>query len=299
MSLSCQSGGAQNSGLDGAQMLADVQFLSHDSLEGRRVGSEGNRMAREYIARSFAAAGVETVEDSYFVPTTIERRGDTLEAVNVVGMVPGTVRDGGIMVISAHYDHLGVRDSQVMNGADDNASGTAAVMALAKYFVEHPANNTIFFILFDAEEGGLSGSRGWVRDFGNEIDAITMNVNLDMVSHADSTFYVVGTHQYPNLKPYVEAVTPHAPVVLKFGHDSPEWTGSDNWTNASDHAAFHEVGVPFLYFGVEDHPDYHAPTDDFETINPEFYVAAIETVLDVILELDMNLGSIQAASPAN
>ena len=73
------------------------------------------------------------------------------------------------------------------------------------------------------------------------------------------------------------------------GHDRPE-QGKDNWTNQSDHAAFHREKIPFVYFGVEDHKDYHKPSDDFETITPDFYVGAAETILEAVKALDAHLG---------
>jgi hypothetical protein len=101
---------------------------------------------------------------------------------------------------------------------------------------------------------------------------------------------------YPYLKPYVEQVQPRAPVKLLMGHDNvaPGGRPSDDWTGASDHGAFHSARIPFLYFGVEDHPDYHRPTDDFERLQPAFYVRAVETVLDVFLLLDADGAAIRA-----
>jgi Zn-dependent M28 family amino/carboxypeptidase len=77
-----------------------------------------------------------------------------------------------------------------------------------------------------------------------------------------------------------------AGVTLRFGHDSPDLPPQDNWTMQSDHGAFHVAGVPFLYFGVEDHPDYHRPTDDADRINPAFYAAAVELILRAVEALD-------------
>ena len=79
---------------------------------------------------------------------------------------------------------------------------------------------------------------------------------------------------------------PAPPVFLVFGHDTEADTGSDNWIGASDHGAFHARGIPFLYFGVADHPDYHRPTDDTETLNPAFLEGAARTVFRVVAHLD-------------
>jgi hypothetical protein len=108
--------------------------------------------------------------------------------------------------------------------------------------------------------------------------------------------YVTGTLAYPQLKPYVERVQPGAFVKLLMGHDRVEPGGrsSDNWTSASDHGAFHRIDIPFLYFGVEDHPDYHQHTDEFERLQPAFYVRAVETILDAVLLLNADARAIAA-----
>jgi hypothetical protein len=84
-------------------------------------------------------------------------------------------------------------------------------------------------------------------------------------------------------------VAPRAPVTLRLGHDRPGAPEGDDWTQLSDHVAFHERGVPFVYFGVEDHVDYHQPTDDVEQVDPGEYVAAVQTILMALRELDAAL----------
>ena len=111
---------------------------------------------------------------------------------------------------------------------------------------------------------------------------------MDMISHSERELYVAGVYHYPFLKTYVDRATRPPEIDLLLGHDSPE-LGDDDWTNASDHAPFHGAGVPFLYFGVEDHEDYHQATDVFENINRDFYVRAVNTILDVVTRLDADL----------
>jgi Zn-dependent M28 family amino/carboxypeptidase len=197
-------------------------------------------------------------------------------------------------VVTAHYDHLGVgrpdeRGDSIYNGADDNAAGAAALAAIAGYLREHPPAHSVIFVAFDAEEMGLQGARAFVAEPPVPLDAIAINLNMDMISRNDrNELYAVGTYHYPFLKPYVERVAARSGISLLMGHDSGE-VRSEDWTSASDHGAFHARGIPFLYFGVEDHPDYHKPSDEFERIQPEFYQMAVETILDLLLELDAEL----------
>src|SRR5690606_8288364 len=103
-----------------------------------------------------------------------------------------------------------------------------------------------------------------------------------------------GASHTPALRPILERVAARAPVTLRLGHDRPGAPEGDDWTQLSDHAAFHGRGIPFVYFGVEDHPDYHRPTDDVERIVPEEFVAAVQTILIGLRELD---GALPLANP--
>lgn len=114
---------------------------------------------------------------------------------------------------------------------------------------------------------------------------------MDMIGRNDAgELYVAGTHHYPHLLPFVQRMAASAELILIPGHDTPNPARpSDDWTSASDHGAFHAVNIPFLYFGVEDHPDYHRPTDRFERIQPGFHARAVRTVLTAAKLLDAEL----------
>jgi hypothetical protein len=280
--------------IDSATMLADVRVLSHDSLGGRATGTEGGAKAREYMRKRFVDAGLVPFGPGHLSEFSMRPGRDgapVAPGYNVLGMIRGTVNPTRYIVVSAHYDHLPPRSGEIMNGADDNASGSAALLALAGYFSRNPPATSIVFAAFDAEERGLVGATAFVANPPVPRDSIIMNVNMDMVGRNDrNELYVTGTLAYPQLKPFVERVQPGASVKLLMGHDrvEPGGRGSDNWTSASDHGAFHRANIPFLYFGVEDHPDYHQHTDEFERLQPGFYVRAVETVLDAVLLLDAN-----------
>lgn len=276
---------AAQSSIDADRLWRDLEVLAHDSMQGRRVGTEGSRMARVHLVERLAELGLEPVLDTF----TVERGGDTRTGVNVRATVRGTEHPERYLVLTAHYDHLGVRGGEVYNGTDDNASGSAGVLALAGRLVERPPRHSVVLALLDAEEGDLDGARHLVASFPVPLDRVLVNLNLDMIARSRGELWVSGTYPYPALRPLVEAAEVVPPVFLRFGHDTPEDTGADNWVVASDHAAFHREGVPFLYFGVADHPGYHDPTDDIEHIDPAFYVAAVETVAHVFDVLDRSL----------
>jgi len=267
--------------VDSTRVLADLEFLASPALEGRQAGSPGNRVARAYIESEYLRAGLRPLGDSWLHEFELGSAGEL--GYNVLGYVEGTTNPDRYLVVSAHYDHLGKRGDEIYHGADDNASGTAALLELARYFAANPPGSSIIFAAFDAEEGGLRGARAFVADPPVPLESIVLNVNLDMVGRNDNReLFVAGTYHYPFLGELVAQVAERSSLRLLTGHDEPDLPPGDDWTMASDHGPFHQQGIPFAYFGVEDHPDYHRPTDTFERIQPGFFVAAVRTVLDFV-----------------
>lgn len=271
-------------------LLRDIQYLASDELAGRKPLTEGNIQAAQFIRERFAELGLSSQYKNYtqsFTLKTDRGRGEMLgQASNIVGFIPGQESEK-LIVITAHYDHLGTTEAGlIFNGADDNASGTAALLAMAEYFNRHKPKVSLVFAALDAEEMGLQGARALVRDFPFPLENVLLNINMDMISRNEKNeLYAAGARHYPQLKPALEKASKGAKVSLKFGHDEPG-TGSDDWTNASDHAAFHEKGIPFIYFGVEDHADYHKDTDTFENIDNDFYYQAVRLIIKCVDEFD-------------
>jgi Zn-dependent M28 family amino/carboxypeptidase len=283
---------AETQKIDAARLLEDVRALSADAMEGRGAGTKGGEMARAYVERRFKESGLAPLWDSFEQPFDLPSKG---KGFNVVGYVKGTKYPERLVVVSAHYDHLGVRGGQVYNGADDNASGVAVLLQLAAHYAgaARPEHSLVFAAL-DAEEIGLVGARELVKRLKAEKRNVALDVNLDMVGHSErGELYASGTYHTPALRPALERVAAGAPVKLLLGHDRPE-QGHDDWTNQSDQYAFHKAGVPFVYFGVEDHKDYHKPTDDFDTLTRDFFVGAAQTVLEALTALDAGLPDLKA-----
>jgi len=287
--------------IDAPQLLRDLQALSADDMQGRLVGTPGSAKAREYVLERFKASGIEKFGDSYLQPFEFsdpKKPDEKISGTNVVGFIKGKTAPEKYIVVTAHYDHLGVMDGKIYNGADDNASGTSALFALAAYFSKNAPANSIIFVAFDAEEENEQGSRKFVAAPPVKKESIVMSVNMDMISHSGAgELYASGTYHYPFLKGYLENVSKTAGVKLLFGHDAPK-PPADDWTTQSDHYSFHKAKIPFVYFGVEDHKDYHKPTDDYETVTKEFYVQAVETILAAVKEFDANLAQIDKQKAA-
>jgi Zn-dependent M28 family amino/carboxypeptidase len=279
--------------IDSERLMQTVTTLADGKFEGRAAGSPGGIAARAYVLERFKSIGLQPVAGAYVFPFTFTRKSATaapqVTGANVLGMCVGKDQKLPMFVVSAHYDHLGIRDGAIYHGADDNASGVAVMLEVAAYCVKNPMRRTIVFAAFDAEEGGLNGARVFVSDGPIPRDRIGLNVNLDMVSRSDKReIFIAGTYHTPALKPPLEIVAKRAPIAVLFGHDRPVAIagGVDDWTNQSDHGPFHAAKIPFVYFGVEDHADYHKPTDTADKINRGFFVNVAETVLDAVVQLD-------------
>ena len=278
--------------VDDKKLIKHIAYLSADEMKGRKTGTAENEMAREYIIEEMKSSGLNTLYPDFTEEFRFQsrREGKTLVGKNVIGFVPGT-ESKKIIVITAHYDHVGVgkvnaEGDSIFNGADDNASGTAALLEMAKYFAQNPPKHSLLFAALDGEEMGLQGAKALVADFPHDLDQIVLNINMDMISRNEKgELYASGTYHHPDLKAILEEASQGKKPELKFGHDLPG-TGSDDWTKSSDHGAFFEKDIPHIYFGVEDHEDYHKQSDEFKNIDPQFLIEATNLILACILRFD-------------
>jgi Zn-dependent M28 family amino/carboxypeptidase len=282
--------------IDSAALLNDLKVLSADDMQGRLVDTPGGEKARKYVIDRFTQSGIQAFGASYEVPFTFAGRGGGGErhGVNVVGHIDGSRQPRHYIVVSAHYDHIGTRNGVVFNGADDNASGTAGLFAVAKYFSAHKPVNSLIFVAFDAEESGEWGSKSFVKQPPVDASLIDIDLNMDMIGREpNDRLFVVGTSLQPFLKPYIERIAKVAPVKLLIGHEDPKQ--AEDWTKQSDHYSFIVAKIPALYFGVEDFDVYHKPTDDYETMSYDFYVRAVETMVHAVKEFDAHLDEVAKA----
>ncbi|MDM8158275.1 M28 family peptidase [Labilibaculum sp. K2S] len=200
---------------------------------------------------------------------------------NVFAYLPGTNKKEEVLVISAHYDHVGKKDGEIFNGANDNASGTAAIIEIARKFQEasdkgHKTKRSILFAAFTGEEKGLCGSKYFVDNPPFPLSNIVGNLNLDMLGRHDEFndttdyIYLLGTnHLKPKLKVISDSINQISTKLrLDYRYDMP-----DNFLyQASDQASFVKHGIPAVFYFNGLHKDYHQARDtaekiDFQAIN--------------------------------
>jgi len=280
--------------IDADRLFTDVSALSAPTMEGRRTGTPGNKLAQQFISGRFRelklqppAGWADFAQKFSFV---VSGRGGSVEypdATNLAGMVAGTATPDQFLIVSAHYDHLGQRNGQTYRGADDNASGVAALLQVAAYVAAHPPRHSVLFVAFDAEEEGLQGAKYFVKHSPIDLKHIALVVNLDMVSRNDKgVIFASGTAFDPSLKALVSKAAAGRQLTVKLGHDRRGVAGEDDWTQQSDQGPFHDAGVKTLYFGVEDHADYHKPTDTADRIPVGFFAEVAELVLQTLMLAD-------------
>jgi len=302
---STEVGGASSPGgllADTASVINDVKALTAPEMAGRLTGSPGSHRAQAYIIERFKQSGLQPLHGSYeqrFSLVHHSIRGLVLpgrsfkttypDATNLIGALRGSSDPDAWLIVSAHFDHLGVRDGEIYPGADDNASGVAAMLAAASYFAAHAPRHSVLFAAFDAEEEGLQGARYFVAHPPLDLARVQMLVNLDMVSRGDDGVMIAsGTRGDDPLRALVTGAAATRAIRVQFGHDRPTYLAGrvEDWTHSSDQGPFHDAGVRTLYFGVEDHPDYHRPADTLERIPVRFFAEATSLVIGTLIAAD-------------
>jgi hypothetical protein len=263
-----------------ARIKADVRYLASDRLEGRGVSTPGIEVAAQYIRARFQQAGLKSgvPDGSYF--QSFEYRPATGSARttlrNVIGVLSGRgeLADETI-VIGGHYDHLGHGQLDADNpkadarpvhpGADDNASGVAATLELARRFTARiiPPSRRMVFLAFSGEESGRIGSRHYtLKDPIFPIKDTVAMINFDMVGRLrDHKLGIAGNESAKNFNRILTQADERSPLELLLG--GPEYPGD------SDHASFAEVRVPILYICTGSHEDRHTPADTADKVNYE------------------------------
>ena len=274
-----------------SRLYADISYLSSQKLAGRLTGTPGNDSAATFIAHRYTdlamigafngeTCGNDKCENSFFqffrVSPMMQHSLDVPiddKAQNVGALILGT--DSAVryeyVVVGAHYDHLGRSTTFsravstyhfVHPGADDNASGTAAVLELARRFAAHPPRRSVLFVNFSAEELGLIGSQVFIAHLPVPRDSIVTMVNLDMVGRLrDDNLLFFSGQDHDRFRTLVDSVEKLSPPLVFHHH----WLSGSR--EVSDQASFALVHIPVLGLFTDYHQDYHEPSDVVERIN--------------------------------
>ncbi|WP_460856457.1 M28 family peptidase [Rheinheimera gaetbuli] len=282
-----------------AQLLSDISQLSDASMQGRKTATPGSALARQYIAKRYRELQLQHFADG-FQHSFVYSRLNPQTGINMVAMIPGCRYPQHYIAVTAHYDHLGRSGRKIYHGADDNASGVAAMLELAARLKQSCPAYSYVFIATDAEEDGLYGAKAFVAAPPVPLTNIVLNLNLDMVSRADKRgkLYLTGARRYPALI----AGLAREYTKLQFLHHRgptrlPRHHARYDWPNASDHGPFHRAGIAYLFFGGQDHPQYHTPQDTWQRIDPEFLDMAISAIWHAVQWLEQQTPTTLQTTP--
>lgn len=274
-----------------------VTFLASDKLEGRGTGTAGEKKAAAYIAKQFKKAGLSAKgTNGWFHEFTFKKSSDphganhdgpAVNTQNVVGYL-----DNGAeytIVIGAHYDHLGLGydhnsldanpEGKIHNGADDNASGVAGVIELARHYSKNGIKeaHNFLFICFSGEELGLIGSKKFTEMPTIDLKKVSFMVNMDMIGRLNEQNKLVigGVGTSPSFVPLLDGIK----IDIGIKKDSAG-------VGPSDHTSFYLKGIPVLFAFTGQHTDYHKPSDDADKLNYSGEVKIFNLMTTIINQLD-------------
>lgn len=268
-----------------ADVKPHVEFLAAPRMAGR--SGETARAAADYIRGHFERLGLKPLfEGSYYQEIPASRAEGVEGGVmgrNVGAILPGRdpARRDEYIIVSAHYDHLGVRDGRIFAGADDNASGVAMMLEVARSLAaESPPECSVAFVGFDLEERMLWGSRWFASNPPRPLEDLRLFITADMVGRSLGrldlpTVFVLGSEHAPRLKQTLDAVTP--PEGLEVSR-----LGIDLIGTRSDYGPFRDRKIPFLFFSTGQSAVYHTPADVPETIDYEKLARVTQLVRDIV-----------------
>jgi Peptidase family M28 len=250
------------------RLRAIVTKLASTEMQGRR--GEGARKAAGFLIDEFRRLKLEPLFQGQFIQEVPSGEPGRVEGRNVGAVLRGAdprLKDEWV-IVSAHYDHLGVRGGIIYPGADDNASGVAMMLEVARSMAaaSDPPCRSLMFIGFDLEEIGLFGSRYFVAHPPVRLEQVVLFITADMIGRAlggvcESHVFVLGTEHAPGLRPWIDQAAKNRPLTVGL-------LGSDLLIlNRSDYGPFRSRQIPYLFFTTGENPRYHSPDDRPESLN--------------------------------
>lgn len=288
----------QQAHVPNSRLLQDLHYLSSDELKGRKVGTDGSARTQEYLIKQLSKAHIEPFGQQYLAPFVIDGMFKSIQGNNVIALVPGREVPDKFIVLSAHFDHIGGHGGRIYNGADDNASGTSALLHYASKLKKSPLRYSVILLFTDGEEVNLKGANAFVEQNSELIANIMLNINIDMIAGNSKTKrlrYIsrgLDTLLSEQALNKLASQRQQAPIPIKKGFRQLGYDKQNNnvkWEVASDHGVFYRQKIPFIYFGVGTHSNYHQTSDTYNNVNHTFFEHAVDTIYQQLAFIDQNL----------
>ncbi|GEP52331.1 peptidase M28 [Flavobacterium noncentrifugens] len=285
-------------------LKTNLYVVASDEMQGRETGSEGQKKAGKYLIRQYEASKIPfpTGADSFYQKVPAEfmnkKRNENLgDSENIWAFIKGSEKPDEIVVVSAHYDHVGMKNGEIYNGADDDGSGTVAVLEIAKAFAKakkegHGPKRSILFLHVTGEEHGLHGSRYYSENPLFPLANTVADVNIDMIgrhddAHLDSSkyVYVIGS-DYLSSDLYNICESANKKYVnLSLDYKFNDRNDPNRFYYRSDHYNFAKNGIPSVFFFTGTHADYHKPGDKVEKIEFDALTKRTQLAFAVVWEI--------------
>ena len=287
--------------INAANLKEHMYVLTSDILEGRKTGEKGQKMATNYISAYYKNIGLKAPKDhnDYLqkIPKDFFQGASNGDSENVVAYIKGSEKPDEFVVISAHFDHLGMKGKEVYNGADDNGSGTVAVMEIAQAFQKAKKSGdgpkrSILFINLTGEEIGLYGSKYYTSHPIFPLKNTIVNLNIDMVGRVDKKhenkpdyIYLIGADKLStDLHKLSEAVNKKY-TQFKLDYTYNDDNDPNRFYYRSDHYNFAKNNIPIIFYFNGVHDDYHKTTDTPDKINYDLLAKRAQLVFYTAWEI--------------
>ncbi len=278
-----------------------VYTLASDEFEGRKTGENGQKLAADYLIKTYKNAGVKAAykDGSYLqrIPREFFRGRSKGDSENVVAYIKGSEKPNEYIVLSAHYDHEGVKGNKIYNGADDDASGTAAVLQIAEAFQKASNDGlgpkrSIVFLNVTGEEVGLFGSLYYTENPIFPLANTVANLNIDMVGRVDKKHednpefvYLIGADKISHELHQISEAMNEKYVNLTLDYTYNDENDPNRFYYRSDHYNFAKNNIPIIFYFNGVHKDYHRPTDTADKIRYDLLQKRTQLVFHTAWEL--------------
>jgi Zn-dependent M28 family amino/carboxypeptidase len=278
----------------------NLTIIASDDMQGRETGTKGIEKAAKYIENEFSKIGLTPIRPNKNYRQWYKISGIFKDAFNIIGCIEGKNKNDEYILISAHYDHLGIEEGQIYNGADDNGSGTAALLSIAEAIMKKKKegfeiNRNIVFIAFSGEEKGLLGSRYFTNNPIIPFEKISCNINIDMIGRVDPDRISADSLNYVHVVGQSKISSDITPILNELNSKTQNLVLDSKYDvkdepnrlfYRSDHYNFAKNGVPVIFFfdGMLG-GDYHDFTDDVDKINWGLYQKRVNFILDLTLKI--------------
>lgn len=265
-----------------AELNTHVYKFSSDEFQGRRAGEPGHHKAANYLKNYYIKEGITSPlgHDNYYqiVPESYFS-DDIKSSPNVIAYIKGSEYPDEVLIISGHSDHEGFTDTDIYNGADDNGSGTAAILEMAQAFKKaendgFPPKRSIVFLHLTGEEVDLTGSRYYTKYPIFPLHNTIANLNIDMIGRVDDShesnpnyIYLIGSNRLSTELHYISESANENFTNLELDYRLNSDSDPNQYYSRSDHYNFAQHDIPVIFYFNGTHQDYHEPTDTAEKIN--------------------------------